>query len=399
LVLPQIYNLDAYVRSVRDLVLLEQQGCGEVILDFSGTDRAYPDGVAPLVATVMRLRKETGLAVTMEPPTNRALRGVFEAVGWTRYLTAESPSFEPPPVFTGRFTPLCPFGSALEVDRLHRSIMEVLVTQARLATWLPEAIQWALWEIMENVLIHAQVANGWVQASTFPKTRHINIVVVDTGVGIRGSLSQRDPRMTDREAIRLAVEKGVTRDPAVGAGYGLAGCRQIVRLNKGEMIVYTGGWRLVQEALGRKEEDQLRYGPTQAHHKGTIVELELRTDRPIDLAAALGQRRPTTLLELKHDTGSEFRFDVGLEASNVGTREAGRELRNKVLNLSQSEAEERVVLDFRRVDMLSSSFADEFVAKLAQELGKKGFFDKFDLRGMNASVKTIVHTALWDRLK
>jgi anti-sigma regulatory factor (Ser/Thr protein kinase) len=82
-----------------------------------------------------------------------------------------------------------PFHDADELDRLHDSIMDVLVTQARMATWLPEAIQWALWEVMENVLLHAMAPDGgWVQASTFAETSHINIVVADEGVGIRGSL-------------------------------------------------------------------------------------------------------------------------------------------------------------------------------------------------------------------
>jgi hypothetical protein len=170
------------------------------------------------------------------------------------------------------------------------------------------------------------------------------------------------------------------------------------------MVVFSGGVLLVQELLvrgrgaSRTEEEQLRYGPTLARHHGTIVELELRTDRPVDLEVALG-RRAMPMAELEYAEGREVVVDVAREASNLGTREAGRDLRNKVLNSTQSEVDERIVLDFGGVEMLSSSFADEFVAKLGGSLGKRVFFERFELRRMNPSVKTIVHSALWERLK
>ena len=49
--------------------------------------------------------------------------------------------------------------------------------------------------------------------------------------------------------------------------------------------------------------------------------------------------------------------------------------------------------------MISSSFADEFVAKLAAELGRDTFYSRYVLRGMNSSVKAIVLPTLWLRLE
>ena len=105
------------------------------------------------------------------------------------------------------------------------------------------------------------------------------------------------------------------------------------------------------------------------------------------------------MIELQPGPGTEYVFDVGTEASNLGTREAGRELRNRVLNLGQGDQEGRIILDFGGVHMLSSSFADELVARIAGELGKRHFFSRYELRGMNPAVQTIVHTVLWGRLK
>jgi len=69
------------------------------------------------------------------------------------------------------------------------------------------------------------------------------------------------------------------------------------------------------------------------------------------------------------------------------------------LNLSQAEPNDRIVLDFSCVEMISSSFADELIAKLAEELGKRAFFQRYELRAMNPTVDAIVQTTLWDRLK
>lgn len=404
LIAPKLYDINAYVDSLSRLESWSRAGFRELVLDFRSTERAYPDGMLPLVATLRRMREQHAFKVRLLEPTHEVLRGVFNGVGWSKYLTASEVQFDDLPRQTRRFTPVRPFRDAGELAVLHKSITDVLVTQARLATWLPEAIEWALWEVMENVLNHAMTSYGWVQVSTFPGKRHANIVVADTGIGIRESLAELDPRFSDREAIRQAVEKGVTRNIQVGAGYGLAGCRQIVRLNRGRMIVYSGSAELIQElkvtgwGAGRKEEELLRYRPVPTAHQGTIVELELRTDNPIDLREALGHRRILSSLETTRTSGEEFVFRIVDEAGNLGTREAGRSLRTKVLNLSQTEDQERIVLDFGGVEMLSSSFADEFVAKLAHEVGKTSFFRRFELRHMNSSVDTIVQITLWDRL-
>jgi hypothetical protein len=269
-----------------------------------------------------------------------------------------------------------------------------------MSSFVPEATEWALWEVMENVLNHSDAQLGWVQASAFAKSRHMNIVVADCGRGLAASLTQRYGELSDREAIKQAVEKGGTRDADRNAGYGLTGCVQIARSNRGDFKVWSGDY-LLDLDVGRSEkvEPVFVYTHQSTPHHGTIVELVIRTDRPVDLASALGQKRPTTLMELQHDTGDEFVFDIATEAVDLGTRLSGADIRRKILNLAQAEPDDRIVLDFSSVHMLSSSFADELIAKMANELGKETFFRQFELRGLNQSVDAIVYTTLWDRLK
>lgn len=227
----KLHGLDEYVAALLALERAVARQPKTLVLDFRRTLKAYPDGMLPLIATLMRLRSEAGFEVRVEPPEDETLHGVFDGVDWTRYLSESSPEFHDLPASTHRFIPVRPFRNASELQRLHENILEVLVRQAPLATNLPEAIWWALSEVMENVLNHAMVGFGWVQASTFPTKRHINILVVDSGIGIRESLAPAFPDLSDIEAIRKAIEEGATRDPDVGAGYGLTGCRRIVGLN------------------------------------------------------------------------------------------------------------------------------------------------------------------------
>jgi hypothetical protein len=394
---PQIMNLNGYSWLIRDLLWAAREGLDEVVLDLSRVEKAYPDGVLPLIATTMRLRWAANMEIEVIPPSADYMRSVFEAVGWSHFLSTRNIDFPDLPPYTRQFTPARPFGTAGELETIRKSIMQVVLAQGRLAEWLPEAIEWSLWEVMENVLNHSQAGLGWVQLSTFSKTRHANIVVVDCGVGIAGSLNERFPSITDQAALKKAVEQGGTRDPLRNAGYGLTGCARIALSNRGEFVVLSGGYRLTVEPGTSPQGDLYRYSREEGFHQGTIVELELRTHRPVDPDRAF-PRRPPTLVESLPGAENEYIFKVQEETANVGTRESGRHARNRLLNLRQGDPEGRYVIDFEGISMLSSSFADELVAKVAQEVGKADFFRSFGLRNMNEAVDTIVQTTLWSRL-
>jgi hypothetical protein len=141
--------------------------------------------------------------------------------------------------------------------------------------------------------------------------------------------------------------------------------------------------------------------PVAASHHGTVVELMVRTDREVDMGRALGHSRPVmSVLELTGVGGPEgFVFKVGEQAKDVGTRVEGRRLRNKILNLVQAEEGERVILDFSGIEVVSSSFADEFVAKMAETVGHDVWRDRFELRALGPTVNTVIQIALWNRVQ
>ena len=60
--------------------------------------------------------------------------------------------------------------------------------------------------------------------------------------------------------------------------------------------------------------------------------------------------------------------------SSIGTRELGREIRERALSFVKNE-KKKVLFDFSDVHVISSAFADELFGKLFIELGKDLFKD------------------------
>lgn len=399
LAMPQTLNLSGFAQVLRDMNRDVARGVREIILDFQTCEHAYPDGMLPLIARLGPLRWRERVDVTWKPPSTPYLRNVFEGVGWSRFLNDPHADYVPPPRNSEEFTPATCFSDSTQLNEIRRSIMQVVLSQQKLSSWVPEATEWALWEVMENVLNHAEAFRGFVQASTFKRRSHLNILVVDCGRGLAASLAERYGFLDDREAIKQAVEQGGTRNPRTNAGFGLTGCLRIPESNRGAFMIWSGSYLLEFDCSSATKAPPVRhYHRQEVPFAGTIVELELRTNRPVDLRVALGQRQPVRLLELGYDAGKEYVFDISAEAEDLGTRQAGASLRRKIQNLVHPDDIDRLVLDFTEVGMLSSSFADEAVGKLAFEVGRDLFFRSFELRGMNESVDAIVQTALWGRL-
>ena len=77
---------------------------------------------------------------------------------------------------------------------------------------------------------------------------------------------------------------------------------------------------------------------------------------------------------------------------NLGTRPLGKRVREQLLPLI--EQNERVVLDFTGVDVVSNSFADECIAKLLLEMPLTELKSRTTFRGLNPIASESVLTAL-----
>ena len=88
-----------------------------------------------------------------------------------------------------------------------------------------------------------------------------------------------------------------------------------------------------------------------------------------------------------------FRFiDFGVD---LGTRQMGQAARAKLLPLVQGE--EKVVLDFSGVDVVTNSFADECIAKLLLQMPLEELKKRTTFKGLNPMASKSILGALQRR--
>ena len=89
------------------------------------------------------------------------------------------------------------------------------------------------------------------------------------------------------------------------------------------------------------------------------------------------------------------RFSSANFGKDLGTRQLGVKARNALMPLLSKD--ERVVLDFTGVNVVSNSFADECIAKLLMEMSLDELKSKTTFTGLNKIAEACVLTALQRR--
>lgn len=143
-------------------------------------------------------------------------------------------------------------------------------------------------EIMDNVIFHAgEGIVGFSMAQVTPRNGWFEIAVADLGMGIRQSLGEQVDLagQSDADAIKTAMELGVTSKPATNAGYGLALGTEFVRLNGGHLIVRSG-----HATVRVGSNPQL--ATSSSALRGTLVTFRTRIDGPCDVQAAYNSLFP-----------------------------------------------------------------------------------------------------------
>jgi anti-anti-sigma regulatory factor len=97
------------------------------------------------------------------------------------------------------------------------------------------------------------------------------------------------------------------------------------------------------------------------------------------------------------DEQDNVMYKLSEKASGTGTRQSGAAIRNEIMNILR-QSNSIVVLSFEGVSVVSSSFADELVGKLAAECGLITFMQRFRLVGMNETVQAIMNRSVTQRI-
>ena len=226
-------------------------------------------------------------------------------------------------------------------------------------------------------------------------------------MGIYNSLrnSTHSPS-TEIDALTMAILEGV--GDGNGQGNGLFGLYQIVAENKGQLTISSGNSAIM---LKKGELKKYNKGSFISNgHECTLVDFRLDLSKKIDIKSALKSIGGIDGFDIRIDNmwqekSNCYLYDVFEHCSGTGTREAGKELRNDVINIL-TKTHEPIVLDFSNVRACSSSFIDEFLGKLILDLGIIKFNSLIKVVNVNEFISYLFNRSIamrfhqsWEDLK
>jgi len=288
------------------------------------------------------------------------------------------------------------FDSADEIYFLINSFVEELSQVIVCEKGVLDGFEWSINEVLDNILQHSGNTFGYVMGQVHKRTKHFAFCAYDSGNGIYQSLlhSIHQPK-SQGDALTLAVKEGITRDKKIGQGNGLWGLHQIVIENTGILNMSSGS---ASYTLTNKESRVFENMPQLPRNSGCIVDFQLAYNKEISISKALGGYEPVNMkIESLEDDFGNIIVNLKSKESGVGTRKSGEKIRNELINIHRQSGKS-ITLDFRDLNIISSSFADELIGKLVAEYGFYAFNNVFKLKNMNTSVQSIVQRSVAQRM-
>lgn len=368
---------------------IQKSGFKDCVIDISEVDKAYPDVLVPITGLIEYLRT-IGFNTTFSNTVPDYLKK-------TSIESPISVSEDSNRLVNFCLDKVWKFENSQEISKLVDAYIDELSREVIFGKGVSEALSWSLYEVMDNVLQHAESNLGYVMAQIHSKTKRIAFCVFDAGQGIFNSLrsSIHAPRHL-LDAITLAIQEGVTRDKKIGQGNGMWGLHRIIKANSGRLLITAHSACYIMEGDVVKTFDRL---PLLSNKNGcTTVDFIVEFEKEISLPRALSGHEPINLriLKLEDDRGRII-YKLKDKATGTGTRESGTRMRNDIINIYNS-SQKNVEIDFAGVAVISSSFADELLGKLVAGFGFSGFNQIFRLSNMNEVVAAITHRSVAQRM-
>ncbi len=369
-------------------------------LDFTACTKAFSAQMLPIASRCQAYWKES-IDVKLTLPRDDKMRRLFLNANWAHLIDVRS--FDESRFRGYTHAPAIKFGNGKEQNEAVNKVLDILLAAiSHFKRADIRAIEWAINEVTDNVINHAQSnTGGLIQVSNYRQRQQIEFVVSDAGVGIPATLRPGHPEIqSDTEALDKAIREGITRDKSVGQGNGLYGSWRISQQSGGEIKILSGYANLISS-----ERNGLKISKLDIPMNGTVVASRIGYSEKIDLTDALvfeGRTFvPVDYIETHFDEDEEgnIRFVLAEECDGFGSRAAGDPVRRKALNLIKCLGTGKLIVDCSGVPLVSSSFADELFGKLFLEIGPIEFTNSVQLVNLDPLVKNLIDKAVMQRMR
>ena len=157
-----------------------------------------------------------------------------------------------------------------------------------------KALNWALWEIVDNAGLHGYRTydstgadySGLVYFCAAKLGEVIDIAILDGGQGIYSSFLSSGVKkylhISNEDALKLSIKNEESGHPNGSPGFGLYGCSEIARLGMGQLLIISGNNKLLFSERGPITTSSSEY-------KGTMVSLRIHRDAAFDLIQLFGE--------------------------------------------------------------------------------------------------------------
>lgn len=386
IVLPERVTVEA----LRDVIAASTSGTeGEILLQFPDSCFVETDAVALLTSWLLG-EKKSGRGIVLEGKSDAL--GYLARMDFHKILGLDVPEHTRFPE-AGRFIPITLVEDGDGVFEVVNSIADLVLQHFDAAPEFLPAFEWAVNEIVDNIFIHSQTKTpGIVCGQLFDKTGKLHIAICDQGIGIKKSLSSSYPMESDEAAITKALERGITRDPEVGQGNGMAGALEILTKNQGGFKVWSGDATF---DLKRGPKNAFRHG---AAIDGAGVSMSFNLERPVSLDDTWIGERGWSYINQEAERISENGIVVKDACNHTASRPPATRLRRKI-NALLPEMETPLTLDFEGVTSLSSSFLDELLGRLMNELGEAKFKESIAIKGLSDLHMNMANNVIGQRMQ
>jgi len=222
---------------------------------------------------------------------------------------------------SGRFIPITQIQTTDDLKAAITDLVPLLHASAEVS----DPIRYVFSEMVRNALEHAQSEVGvFVCAQYYPDSGRVAIGIADAGQGVLGSMSRFHQVESDRSAIALALQPGISGATSkiggneFNAGAGLFFTKSIATLSRNWFFLYSGSSMFRLMRTPKSQMPALQADPLKDPHKfaevspwpGTVVAMDFSVEGGVEFEELLTKIQEAYHIDVRHkkDYAKKIRF-------------------------------------------------------------------------------------------